>query len=305
METHLIPGARFVDPDVLARDRTSSCSRARSSTASSTACTARRTSARRSTSPSTAATCRATTSGASTGGCTRGPTATTSSSTKPTPTRTSRSCSTSRSRWAFASRGRLEARVRDVPGGLPRVPGAPAARPRRHHHVRRGHRRRTCRPRPSTSTCCCTRSIARRPERPGRLLRDAAAAGRALQAPQHPGADLGLLRGPGRHPRRDQAVPLPAATTSSCSTCSTRPRSTFPTTTPSRFDGSRERRGAAGRARVVRRAVPGADAGAHRGARGRSSPSAASTTSLLNTSKPLDEALFSYLGNRERLMRVR
>jgi hypothetical protein len=26
---------------------------------------------------------------------------------------------------------------------------------------------------------------------------------------------------------------------------------------------------------------------------------------LLNTSKPLDEALFSYLGNRERLMRVR
>jgi len=26
---------------------------------------------------------------------------------------------------------------------------------------------------------------------------------------------------------------------------------------------------------------------------------------LLNTSKPLDEALFAYLGNRERLMRVR
>ena len=26
---------------------------------------------------------------------------------------------------------------------------------------------------------------------------------------------------------------------------------------------------------------------------------------LLDTSKPLDEALFSYLGNRERLMRVR
>jgi hypothetical protein len=26
---------------------------------------------------------------------------------------------------------------------------------------------------------------------------------------------------------------------------------------------------------------------------------------LLNTSKPLDEALFMYLGNRERLMRVR
>jgi hypothetical protein len=26
---------------------------------------------------------------------------------------------------------------------------------------------------------------------------------------------------------------------------------------------------------------------------------------LLNTAKPLDEALFMYLGNRERLMRVR
>ena len=26
---------------------------------------------------------------------------------------------------------------------------------------------------------------------------------------------------------------------------------------------------------------------------------------LLNTSQPLDEALFTYLGNRERLMRVR
>jgi hypothetical protein len=26
---------------------------------------------------------------------------------------------------------------------------------------------------------------------------------------------------------------------------------------------------------------------------------------LLNTAQPLDEALFSYLGNRERLMRVR
>jgi hypothetical protein len=26
---------------------------------------------------------------------------------------------------------------------------------------------------------------------------------------------------------------------------------------------------------------------------------------LMNTSQPLDEALFSYLGNRERLMRVR
>ena len=54
---------------------TSSCWRGPSSTASSTACIARRSSARRSTSPSTAATSPATTSAASTGGCSRGPTA--------------------------------------------------------------------------------------------------------------------------------------------------------------------------------------------------------------------------------------
>ena len=82
---------------------TSSWSRARSSTASSTACTARRTSARRWISPSTAATCRATTSAASTGGCTPGPTGTTSRSTRRTPTPTSRCCSTCRSRWGSAA----------------------------------------------------------------------------------------------------------------------------------------------------------------------------------------------------------
>ena len=36
--------------------------------------------------------------------------------------------------------GRVEARVRVVPRGVPRVPLAPAARPRRHRHVRRGRR---------------------------------------------------------------------------------------------------------------------------------------------------------------------
>ena len=45
----------------------------------------------------------ATTSAASTGGCSRGPIATTSRSTRPTRTRTSRCCSTCRSRWASAA----------------------------------------------------------------------------------------------------------------------------------------------------------------------------------------------------------
>ena len=56
--TARIPGARFVDPEGARADRQPRAAGAdTSSTASSTACTARRTSARRSTSPSIAATC--------------------------------------------------------------------------------------------------------------------------------------------------------------------------------------------------------------------------------------------------------
>ena len=79
----------------------------------------------------------------------------------------------------------------------------------------------------------------------------------------------------------------------------------FPYTRRVAVPGSRERRGSAGRAGGLRRAVPQDDAGAHRGAYDRSARSRASTTCCSKTSKPLDEALFSYLGNRERLMRVR
>ena len=79
-----IPGARFMDPGGARTHREPGARVARGrATASSTACTRRRTSARRWTSPSIAATCPATTSAAWTGGCGRGPTATTSRSTKP------------------------------------------------------------------------------------------------------------------------------------------------------------------------------------------------------------------------------
>ena len=47
-----------------------------------------------------------------------------------------------------------------------------------------------------------------------------------------------------------------SATTSSCSTCSIRPRSSFPYTRRVAVPGSRERRGSAGRAGGLRRAVP-------------------------------------------------
>ena len=82
---------------------TSSWWRARSWTASSTACTGPTCSGRRWTSPSTAATSPATTSAAWTGGCSRGPIATTSRSTRPTRTPTSRSCSTCSKSMGFGS----------------------------------------------------------------------------------------------------------------------------------------------------------------------------------------------------------
>ena len=52
---------------------------------------------------------------------------------------------------------------------------------------------------------------------------------RALQAPEHRRADLGSLREPDRSARGAQAVPRSSATTSSCFTCSIRPRSSFRT----------------------------------------------------------------------------
>ena len=89
-----------------------------------------------------------------------------------------------------------------------------------------------------------------------------------------------------------------------CSTCSIPAEIDFPVQRGVAVPGSRERRGSAGRAGGLRGAVPQDDAGAHRRATTKCSEARIDYV-LLNTSKPLDEALFSYLGNRERLMRVR
>ena len=67
---------------------------------------------------------RATTSGAWTGGCTRGPTATTSSSTRPTPTPTSRVLLDVSKSMSFGSEGVTQARVRQLSRRVPRVPRA-------------------------------------------------------------------------------------------------------------------------------------------------------------------------------------
>ena len=90
-------------------------------------------------------------------------------------------------------------------------------------------------------------------------------------------ADLGLLRGARRDPRGDQAAAVPRQRPDRLP----RARSGGDRLRLRRrveLRGSRERRADAGRARVVRRRVPDADPRAHRRARRRSSRSTGSTT---------------------------
>ena len=78
---------------------------------------------------------------------------------------------------------------------LPRLLGAPPARPRRHHHLRQRHRRL----RAAVGEALRRPAAHARPlegrSAPGNLLGAAQQDGRALQAAQHAGADLRLLRG--------------------------------------------------------------------------------------------------------------
>ena len=69
--------------------------------------------------------------------------------------------------------------------------------------------------------------------------------------------------------------------------------------------GSRERRADAGRARGVPRGIPVAGAGAHRRAARRSFSGVRVDYTMLDTSKPLDHALYRYLGSRAKMMKVR
>ncbi len=93
---------------------------------------------------------------------------------------------------------RDEARVREVSGGVPGVSVAAAARSRGDHHVRRGRRGA----RAAVGQALQRAAAHARPakaERPGRLLPNLKPARRALQASQHRRAHLGSLREPGGH----------------------------------------------------------------------------------------------------------
>ena len=109
-------------------------------------------------------------------------------------------------------RRRHQARIRLVPRRLPRLPRAAAARPRRHHHLRRRHRHAR-----AAVGEALQRRAAHARSRQGRAAgpseRAAQQDGRALQAPRHPAADLGFLRRARRDPRRDQAAAASSATT--------------------------------------------------------------------------------------------
>ena len=204
----------------------------------------------------------------------------------------------------FASGGVSKLEYGEVPGGVPGVSLAPPARPRRHRDVRRGRRGATCRRRRSTSTCCCTRSIRRKAERPGRLLAMLSRDRRALQAPQHRRADLRSLREPGRSARRAASRTASLGNDLVVFHVLDPAEIDFPYNDASRFQDLES-----GEEMPV---VPEVFAEQYRkmirdhieALRSKCSESRIDYV-LLNTSKPLDEALFSYLGNRERLMRVR
>ena len=70
----------------------------------------------------------------------------------------------------------------------------------------------------------------------GQPARAAAQDGRALRPARHAGAHFGFLRGAGRGARGDRAAAVPRQRPRSCSICSTRPSSISRFTTPSAFE---------------------------------------------------------------------
>ena len=205
-----IPGARFVDPDrARAHRQPRAAGAARRRRLHQRPAPRRRTSARRSTSPSTAATSPATTSAASTGGCTRGPIATTSRSTRPTPTPTSRCCSTSRSRWGSAAAASRSSNTRKMLAGVPRpiwcTGSATASASSRSTTTSSTHV-----PPSAKHFDVVLHTLDRlKPSSAGQPARAAAQDGRALRPPRHAGADLRFLRGAGRDARGDRAAAVP------------------------------------------------------------------------------------------------
>ena len=183
METHALPGARFVDPEG---------PRAHQGPGAAGAHGRRRLHQR----PASRAVLRrvdrlcraprlrrrATTSAAWTGSCTRAPTGTSSSSTRRTRTPTSRVLLDVSKSMGFASDEVSQAAIRLVPRRLPGVSLAPAARPRRHRDVRRGRRHARAAVGQALQRAAA-HARSREARAAGPAAGDARQAGRALQAP--------------------------------------------------------------------------------------------------------------------------
>ena len=157
-----------------------------------------------------------------------------------------------------------QARLRQDAGGVPDLSGATSSATASAWSRSTTRSSTTCRRRPSTSTSCCTRSIGPRPSGPGDIGRAAAQAGRALRPPRHRRRDLGLLRRARGDLRRGRRRSASAATTSSCSTCSIRPEIDFPFTDASSFEDLESGEQMPVVPDALARAVPRAGPGAHR-----------------------------------------
>ena len=176
------------------------------------------------------------------------------------------------------------------------------ARPRRHHHVRRRHRH----PRAAVGQALQPGAAHARP-REGRAAgppeRAAEEDGRALQAPRHPAADLGFLR---RARRDSRAIkPLRFLGNDLIVFHVLDPQEiNFEYDDASSFEDleSREQMPVVPQSfREQYRAL----IQEHINALTTKFSEQRIDYALLNTSEPLDRALFSYLSSREKLMRVR
>ena len=195
-----------------------------------------------------------------------------------------------------------QARLRAIPGGLPGLPRAASSATASGSSPSTSDVVEYVPPSAKHLDVCCTRSTGPRPSGPGSCARRCASSP-SLRPPRIVVADLGPLRGAGgrcfdAHRRR----PRPRERRRSCSTCSTRRSSTSRSTRPPNFEDLES-----GEQLPV---VPDACARAYREliqAHIATLPPAAEERvdyALFDTSQPLDHALFNYLSTASGSTRV-
>ena len=176
-----------------------------------------------------------------------------------------------------------------LPRRVPRLPGAPAARPRRHHHLRQRHRRRTCRPRPSTSTSLLHTLDRAKAERPGQPAR-----GRCTRWPSTSGAAASSCSSRTSTRTRTRSSTPSSRCGSSATNCMVfhvldPAEIDFDFDDASSFEDLESGEQMPGRARVVRATSTGKLIAAHVEALSTKFSEHRIDYTLLNTAKPLDQ----------------